>query len=161
SAPAASGPAQARPFLTDAALAGKIQVFERPQALSIPRFAGTAKLDGALARLTRGSSGRAVSSGVRASGLARTPDGRVRVVIDARRPSAAREAVLRSGGRVERSWHVLVQAVVDPSSLVALSRQPSISRVRAPARPIPQSVNGEEVALDLAPAWHAKGFTGK
>ena len=33
--------------------------------------------------------------------------------------------------------------------------------VRAPYRHVEYAVGGEEVAASLAPAWHAKGFTGK
>src|SRR5439155_19823398 len=128
SAPAASGRLErSSPFLTDRALSQSIQVFERPASLSIPRVSDTSKLDSSLASLARGSSGRAAISGVRASGLARTPDGKVRVVIEARRPADARAAILRSGGRVERTWHGLVQAVVSPASLASLSRQPSVA----------------------------------
>src|SRR5262245_6754672 len=87
--------------------------------------------------------------------------GRVRVVVESDAPVAARTAIEAAGGRVERSWRNLVQAVVPRSAVAALERQPSVDLARAPMRARPDAVAGEEVGASLAAAWHAKGFTGK
>ena len=87
--------------------------------------------------------------------------GRVRVVIESDTPSKARAAIEAVGGTVERSWRELVQAEVPSNSVAALDRQRSVDSVRAPYRHVEYAVSGEEVAASLAPAWHAKGFTGK
>jgi subtilisin family serine protease len=87
--------------------------------------------------------------------------GRVRVVVESDTPLAARTAIEAAGGTVERSWRNLVQADVSASSVAALDRQRSVDSVRAPYRHVDYAVSGEEVAASLAPAWHAKGFTGK
>ncbi len=87
--------------------------------------------------------------------------GHVRVVIESDTPLTARTAIEAAGGTVERSWRNLVQADVPASSVAALDRQGSVDSVRAPYRHREYAVSGEEVAVSLAPAWHAKGFTGK
>ncbi len=87
--------------------------------------------------------------------------GHVRVVIESDSPLLARKAIEAAGGTVERSWRNLVQADVPASSVAALDRQRSVDSVRAPYRHREYAVSGEEVAASLAPAWHAKGFTGK
>ena len=86
---------------------------------------------------------------------------RVRVVIESRSPAQARAAVLAAGGRVERSARGLVQALVAPAAVAALSERPGVARVRAPYTRIETAVSGEEVAAALASSWHQKGFTGK
>ncbi len=133
-APAASGWADERPFVADAARPGMI---ERPQALSIPR-----------------------SEQLRASELARTRDGLVRVVVESSDRAASKAAALHIGGRVERSWRNMVQVAVPVRSLGALSRNDAVD-VRAPFRMAEDAIAGEGVAASLASAWHAKGFTGK
>jgi subtilisin family serine protease len=133
-APAASGWADARPVVADAA---RPAALERPEALSIPR-----------------------SNHLGASELARTRDGLVRVIVESGDRATSTAAVLRAGGRVERSWGDLVQVAVPARSLGALSRSDAVD-VRAPARMFEDTIAGESVAASLATAWHAKGFTGK
>ena len=161
SAPAASGRlAHQSTLLASGALAQHIRVVERPGTSSLGRVNGVSRLDSRLSGLDSGSN-VSKSAGIHQSGLSRTSDGRVRVIIETKSPAAVRAVVRKSGGRVERTWRNLVQAVVRPASLTSLSRQAGVERVRAPFRAVAQSVSGEEVALDGVPAWHAKGFTGK
>jgi Subtilase family len=87
--------------------------------------------------------------------------GRVRVVVESGAPADARRAIAAAGGTLERSWRNFVQAAVPSNSVAALERQRSVDSVRAPYRHVEYAVSGEEVAASLAPAWHAKGFTGK
>ncbi len=87
--------------------------------------------------------------------------GRVRVVVESGSPAAALSSIEAAGGRIERSWRNLIQASVSANAVASLGRAQAIGRVRAPYRHVEEAVNGEEVAADLAPAWHAKGFTGK
>jgi subtilisin family serine protease len=87
--------------------------------------------------------------------------GRVRVVVESSDPAATRQAVEAAGGVVERAQRGLVQASVPRSAVAGLERRASTDLVRAPMRFLPDAVAGEEVAASLAPAWHAKGFTGK
>ena len=87
--------------------------------------------------------------------------GLVRVVVEANAPAAARVAIEAVGGTVERSWRGLLQATVSPAAVASLEGRQSIADVRAPMRRLPDAVAGEEVAASLAPAWHAKGLTGK
>jgi subtilisin family serine protease len=163
SAPAASGRLErSSPFLTEGARSSRIQVFELPRSgMSQHAATGFAKLDRRLSGLARGANVSAYSSRLRASGFSRTSDGKVRVIVEARDPAEVRAAVAQSGGRVERSWRNLVQAVVSPGSLGSLSRDSAIAGIRAPAARVEQAVTGEEVGLDLAASWHTKGFTGK
>src|SRR3989442_1932016 len=101
SAPAASGRLErSSPFLTDSALSQRIQVFERPGLGSPQHASGLAKLDSRLSGLVRGGSASAYSSAIRPSGLSRTADGKVRVVIEARDPAAVRVAGQQRGGHV-------------------------------------------------------------
>jgi subtilisin family serine protease len=87
--------------------------------------------------------------------------GRVRVVVESGAPADARRVIEAAGGTVERSWRNLVQADLPRSAVPALRRRASVEAVRAPMRMFLDAVGGEEVAASLAPAWHAKGFTGK
>ena len=87
--------------------------------------------------------------------------GRVRVVVESGAPADARRVIEAAGGTVERSWRSLVQADLPRSAVPAVSRRASIRAVRAPMRMFADAIGGEEVAASLAPAWHAKGFTGK
>lgn len=87
--------------------------------------------------------------------------GRVRVIVETSDPSGARAAIVAAGGRVERTWRGLVQASVPRSAAEKLERRQSVDLVRAPMHMQLDAVAGEEVAAALAPAWHAKGFTGK
>jgi subtilisin family serine protease len=87
--------------------------------------------------------------------------GRVRVIIESDTPLAARTAIEAVGGTVERSWRKLVQADVPYNTVAALDRQRSVDSVRAPYGHVEYAVGGEQLAVSLAPAWHAKGFTGK
>ena len=150
----------ARPFLTGALARGQpIQTLERPQRLSIPRVRGGSKLDSTLAQVARASGSRQAL--VRSSGLATTDDGKVRVVIESRTPAFASASVATLGGRVERSYGNLVQAVLPPSTLSELSKRSAVDLVRAPFTRFDHAVSGEEVGATLAAAWHAEGFTGK
>lgn len=83
-----------------------------------------------------------------------------RVVLETRSPAAAREAVLRAGGKVEATAGGLVQASVPSRALVRLSQDPAVRRVRTPATPVPLGDIGEGVAATNAGAWHARGLNG-
>jgi subtilisin family serine protease len=87
--------------------------------------------------------------------------GHVRVVIETTDRSAARTAIVAVGGRVERTWGGLVQAAVPRGATEKLGRSPAVDLLRSPMHMQLDAVSGEEVAATLAPAWHAKGFTGK
>jgi subtilisin family serine protease len=89
--------------------------------------------------------------------------GRVEVVIEARQgeAGAVKTLVDGAGGRVERMWQNLVQATLPSRAASELAKEAAVAGVRAPMRMVPHAVNGEEVAGSLAPAWHAKGLTGK
>jgi subtilisin family serine protease len=161
SAPAAAGPgSQARPFLTGAVARGQpLRVLELAPRLAIPHTRGASKLDGTLVQVARaGGSHRAF---VRSAGLATTDDGMVRVIIEARRPDLASASIEVLGGRVERTFGHLVQAVLEPSRLSELSKRSSVDLVRAPFARVDHAVSGESVAATLAGAWHEEGFTGK
>jgi subtilisin family serine protease len=121
------------------------------------------KLDPRLAALARGQDviGRPLH-GLRTAGAGLAREGhRVRVVIEAADPAAARDAVRRLGGRVERSVEGLVQALVPPGVLPELAAQATVERVRAPYHRVAESVDGEELEASGAPGWHARGFTGE
>ena len=89
--------------------------------------------------------------------------GSSQVVIEARKGDvgAVRALVEGAGGRVERTWRNLVQATLPSRAASELAKRPVVAAIRAPMRMVPHAVNGEEVAGSLAPAWHAKNFTGK
>ena len=160
--PAASGHlARERPFLTGSVARGQpIRVVERLDPDSVRTRRGESKLDGRLAGLARGAASSTVTT-VRTTDPAFTHDGRVRVVIESRRPAAVGAIVARFGGRVERTAGTLVQAVVPPSALRALSQTSAPDFIRAPFLRVEQAVNGEEAAASLAAAWHDEGLTGK
>ena len=84
--------------------------------------------------------------------------GRVRIVVESDAPASATAAIEAAGGRIERNWRGLFQAVVPRSAVPALRR--SVGVVRAPMRMHLDAVNGEEVTASLAPPWHAKNLTG-
>jgi subtilisin family serine protease len=162
SPPAASGrSSQDRQFLTGALARGKAsQTIERAQPLWKPHSHGPAKLSSALERVANASEKRSAFA-IRSAGLTTVSDGKVRVIIESRSAALVQANVEVLGGRVERTSHGLVQAVVAPSSLSALSKRPGVDLVRAPFARIEHAVSGEEVAATLATAWHEKGFTGK
>jgi subtilisin family serine protease len=121
------------------------------------------KLDPGLAALAaqNGETGRS-QSGLRSAGAGLAREGHlVRVVVEAIDPARARAAVLRLGGRVERSFGSLVQALVPPSGVPELSRLAAVGRVRAPYQRVPATVDGEGVAASGAPEWHSRGFAGE
>jgi subtilisin family serine protease len=160
-APAATGPGSvARPFLTGAHARGQpARTLELGSQLAIPRARGSSKLDSALSQLVRtGASRKAL---VRTAGVATTEDGRVRIVIESRTPGLASASVSALGGRVERTFGNLVQAVLAPSRLAELTKRSTVDLVRRPYARIDHAFNGEEVAATLAAAWHEEGFTGK
>jgi len=160
--PAASGHlARERPFLTASVARGQpIRAVERLGPDSVRARRGESKLDGRLAGLARGAASSTVTT-VRTTDPAFTRDGRVRVVIESRRPAAVEALVARFGGRVERTAGTLVQAAVPPSALRALSQKSAVDFIRAPFLRVEQAVSGEEVAATVASAWHDEGFTGK
>jgi len=162
SAPAAAGSGTAgRPFLTGALARGQpTQALEVAQRLSIPRPRGSAKLDSTLAQVARADEARGASA-IRSAGLATTDDGKVRVVIESRSPALMPSRVHALGGRVERTAGNLVQAVVAPNRLPALSKRSGVDLVRAPFSRFEHAVSGEEVAATLTAAWHEQGFTGR
>ncbi len=171
SAPAAAGPGHsARPFLTGAHARGQpVRTLELTPQLAFPRAVGSAKLDSTLARVAGAgawSSDLATdcckqSLALRSAGLATTDDGLVRVVVESRTPALASDSITALGGRVERAFGDLVQAVLPPSRLAELSERSTLDLVRVPFARVDHALSGEEVAATLAAAWHEKGFTGK
>ena len=134
------------------------------QAGALPaRAAAWPKLDSRLAEAATGTHAfRSSRVGrLRPAGLSYVKDGRVRVVIEARRVGEARTAVTGLGGRVERAAGGLVQALMPAAALPALAQERSVRFVRPPLHRVEATVGGEEVAASLAAAWHAKGLTGK
>ena len=78
-------------------------------------------------------------------------------------PGGAPEAqaeVTSLGGTVESRYGGLVQQLVPPGSLEELSQDPAVQRVRPPLRPVPDSVDGQEVGALNATPWQAAGVTG-
>jgi hypothetical protein len=123
--------------------------------------AGPPKLDSRLWPLADPTPSQAwPTASLRSTGLT-VQHGRVQVEIVASRPVAARAAVVRLGGRVRASWRGLIEALVPPSSLTALSRAGSVTLVRPPLLGVPDDVPGEEVQASMASALHAAGITGK
>lgn len=161
SAPAAAGPGStARPFLTGAHARGQpIRTLDLSQQLAIPHTRGGSKLDSTLAQVARAGGSRIAR--VSSAGLSVTADAKVRVVIESHSPALASASVEALGGRVERTFGNLVQAVLAPSRLVELSKRSTVDLVRAPYTRVDHAVSGEEVAATLAAAWHEEGFTGK
>jgi subtilisin family serine protease len=87
--------------------------------------------------------------------------GRVRVVIEARSGvGAARDAATAAGGEVEGTYANLVQALVPPASLAALSRSPAVAYLRAPHQPVAAAISGEEIVRSSADAFQAALWTG-
>jgi subtilisin family serine protease len=157
---AAGGSSLARPFFSQEIAAG---TSNEQVAGPSGHAAASLKLDARLARVASGAEGRKAShlDGFRATGLAYSKGGSIRVVVESRSRGQVAAAVRRLGGRVEASYGRLVQALVPASSLSALSREASVRFVRPPLQKVEQSIGGEEIGASLAAAWHAKGFTGK
>ena len=104
-----------------------------------PRPVKWAKLSSHLASVLRAQldSGRGLAV-ARSSGL-RVTNGRVLVVVEARAArSSAAAAVVAVRGRVVATHADLVQALVAPGALGALSRSDAVAYVRTPASPITQ-----------------------
>lgn len=102
-----------------------------------PRPVKWAKLSSPLARVLRAQleNGRGIAV-ARSIGL-RVVDGRVLVVVESDGTrSAAIERVRALRGRVVATHADLVQALVPPGALGALSRSPAVSYVRAPRTPV-------------------------
>ncbi|MEK6275732.1 MAG: S8 family serine peptidase [Actinomycetota bacterium] len=95
------------------------------------------------------------------SRLAALHSGSVRVELLATRPSAARKAVARGGGRVEAAYGRVIEALVPARSLEALARSRGVRFVREPARPVADSVRGQGVASTGAALWHKAGARGE
>jgi hypothetical protein len=137
---------------------------QAPATASIRHDRAFAKLDSRLVTTVRlGDATTAPDNAVRSAhalGLS-TTHGRVRVVVEARRAFEARAAVLAAGGTVESSFDTLIQALVPPSSLTALSRNAAIRFVRPPAAFQAQAVGGEEVAASHADLWQQGHLTGQ
>jgi subtilisin family serine protease len=105
----------------------------------------TAKLDGRLAQVALTS-----------------PQARERVVVEPRASvGAARAAVVRAGGFVERASGGLLLVRIRAAALPRLSRDAVVRRVRPPIRPVPASIADEGVDATNATAWHEAGLTGK
>ena len=82
------------------------------------------------------ASGRGLAV-ARANGL-RVLRGRVRVVVETQGSrSVARRAIVAAGGEVEAVHANLVQALVAPAALAALTRPAAVVFVRAPRVPFP------------------------
>jgi hypothetical protein len=73
---------------------------------------------------------------------------------------AATAALARAGGRVEARYGGLVQAVVPPDELGALSQDPAVLAVDSPLQPVPAAVSDEGVASINANLWQASGVSG-
>lgn len=89
-------------------------------------------------------------------------DTRVRVEIEARtgRDRAVKRLVSRHGGTVEGAYRSLIEALVRPSTLLRLAKDPAVRFVREPTMYRPFAVNGEAATASGASAWHAAGITG-
>ena len=97
-----------------------------------------AKLSSPLVAVLRAeqTSGRGLAV-ARANGL-RVVRGKVRVVVETRGSlSAARRAVRAAGAEVEAAHADLIQALVAPAALAALTRPSAVAYVRAPRIPLP------------------------
>ena len=84
----------------------------------------------------------------------------LRVVVNAASAAAGSAAVRAAGGRVEVSAGSRLVALVAPGALALLARQPGVSFVAPPARPVTEAVGGQEVGTTRANAWQAAGVTG-
>jgi subtilisin family serine protease len=84
----------------------------------------------------------------------------VRVELLAGNPARARSAVVRRGGRVESSYGRVIEALVPAASLARLAHSSGVRVVRAPARPVPESVRGQGVTWTGASLWHKAGAGG-
>jgi len=160
-APAAAGQgSMTRPFLTGAHARGQpVPALELAPRLAFVRARESSKLDSTLAKIAAaGGAGKAL---LRSADLATTDDGMVRVVIETGNPALASASVVGLGGRVERTFGNLVQAVLVPNRVAALSKRSAVDLVRAPFARFDHAMSGEEVAATLAAAWHEEGFTGK
>jgi subtilisin family serine protease len=122
-----------------------------------------AKLDSALLPLAARTA--ALTADGVAHGIRTVPPelvhGEVRVVVETRRIREARAAVSRAGGTIEAEYRSLIQALVPPARLPALSRAGSIRYIRPPARPEVQAVGGEEVTASHADLWQKARLTGQ
>ena len=117
-------------------------------------------LDGATAGVI-GADSRGTRSALamaRANGL-KTANQRVRVIIETSGQAGAADAIASVGGSVHARYANLVDAFVPPSGLSRLARADGVTRVRAPALEVPESVD-EAVALMRADAWHSAGIDG-
>jgi subtilisin family serine protease len=115
------------------------------------------KLASSLARVAQSPSPTVTA---RRAGLTVRAGGRVRVVVETSARAGAVAAIHRDGGSVEATAGSLVQAIVPPSRLPELARNPSVRLVRAPARPVFLDLRGEGVAKTNATTWHGAGLTG-
>jgi hypothetical protein len=86
--------------------------------------------------------------------------GNVLVVVNAASAAFASAAVRAAGGRVEVSAGSRIEAIVAPGALALLARQPGVSFVAPPARPVPQAVGGQEIGTTHANVWQSAGVTG-
>jgi hypothetical protein len=123
------------------------------------------KLDGGLNRvyrlyLTRGLSGAKAEiarrrmidlSGdlVRTVAVARTRGARNFDVLTAR----LEDQITRMGGRVETTYHELVQCLVPINALAAIADLPDLARLRLPLKPRPLATVSEGVAVTGADKW--------
>lgn len=88
-----------------------------------------------------------------------SPGDTVTVVVETRDAAAARDAVARAGGTVEREVSGLVKADVPARALGTLSESDGVDYVREPIRPQPEAVS-EGVIESGAGPWQTAGWDG-
>src|SRR5918995_6423067 len=135
----------------DAGRAGEVPPLKRSGIVKDPR------LDSRLQRVAAASPAQALAT-ARRGGLD-TANGRVRVVVETA-GAGAQAAIAAAGGSIESAAGGLVEALVPPAALRALSRARGVERVRAPLHAVPLGVESQGVAATSASVWHAAGATG-
>jgi hypothetical protein len=127
-----------------------------------PRPAGDPRLDWRVAAVADAEGARGSAAALEhAKALGLTVDrGRVRLIVEASDPAAAKHAMRSHGVDVEASAGDLVQVLVSPGQLRRLGRDRGVVQVRPPLAHRVDAVTGQGTAVVRADAWHAAGITG-
>lgn len=138
-----------------------VSAADHPSA-SLPARASTGlgKLDSHLARLAAPGS-PSTAPGWRDESAPVRAGGKVLVDVTTNHAAAVRSRIAGLGGRVQVSFHGVVEALVPKASLAALSRSSGVEFVRPPLHAALDAVPGEEVQASAASGLQAQGITGK